>query len=312
MTGDDVQQFVSAQHFAFVIRQDQTIAIAIESHADVGLMLLDFGDQQLGAGGAAALIDVEAVGRSARHDDLRPELLEDPGSDVIGGAVGAVQHHPQPLQTEPPVHGGLAELDVAPSCVGDARCLAQPVRFHADHLQLQMRLDLRFQIVPNLVAVAVEELDAIVAVGIVRGADDDSGIGAQGAGEVGDGRRRHGANQADVGAGGNQAGFQHGFQHVSRNAGVLANDHMAIAAASEDPAGGPAKVQAKLRGNGRAPHGPANAVRAEVLPFHASVRARAPAFSVPPRDGRWAPPALPACCPAPDPRDSDPEAWRRP
>ena len=43
-------------------------------------------------------------------------------------------------------------------------------------------------LVVELVAVGAEELDAVVVVGIVGGGDDDAGVGAQAAGDVGDAR----------------------------------------------------------------------------------------------------------------------------
>ena len=45
-----------------------------------------------------------------------------------------------------------------------------------------------FDLVIQLVAVGAEKLDAVVGVGIVRGRDDDAGVGAQAARDVSDAR----------------------------------------------------------------------------------------------------------------------------
>ena len=44
----------------------------------------------LGMQRAATRVDVHAVGIDADRDDLRAQLLEQVGPDLVGGAVGAV------------------------------------------------------------------------------------------------------------------------------------------------------------------------------------------------------------------------------
>ncbi len=85
----------------------------------------------------------------------------------------------------------LAIFDVAAQRVVNAHRLADRVGGRADVLDLaaeHQALDLVLDLVVELVAVGAEELDAVVVIGIVRGGDDDAGVGAQAAGDIGDAR----------------------------------------------------------------------------------------------------------------------------
>ena len=65
------------------------------------------------------------------------------------------------MQAKAAADGGLAEFDVASGGVIDPGRPAELVRGRADHLNAQLPLDLRFDAIIELVAVAVEELDAL-------------------------------------------------------------------------------------------------------------------------------------------------------
>jgi hypothetical protein len=87
--------------------------------------------------------------------------------------------------------------------------------------------DLRFDLIAELAAGAIEELDAVVLVGIVRGADDHAEIAFEPFGEVSDARRRQWTDQHHVDAGRDEARFQRGFEHVAGDPRVLADQHRA-------------------------------------------------------------------------------------
>jgi hypothetical protein len=67
---------------------------------------------------------------------------------------------------------------------------------------------LRLDFVGKLAAIPIEELDAVVLVQVVRCADDDAEIATEVFREIGDAWRRQRANQLDVDAGGDEAGFE--------------------------------------------------------------------------------------------------------
>ena len=72
-------------------------------------------------------------------------------------------------------------------------------------------------------AIRVEQLDAVVVVRVVRGADDDTGAGIQFPGQLGDGGGRLGAQQQDIDACCGQAGLQRRLEHVAGTASILAD-----------------------------------------------------------------------------------------
>ena len=140
---------------------------------------------------AAFLVDVLAVGLVAVDDHFRAQFAQHAGRGFVGRAVRAIHHDAHAFERHAARERGLGIFDVAAQRVVDAHRLADCVGGRADVFDLAAEdqvLDLIFDLVVELVAVGAEELDAVVVVGIVRGGDDDAGVGAQAAGDVGDAR----------------------------------------------------------------------------------------------------------------------------
>ena len=199
------------------------------------------------------------------------------GGNVISGAVGAIHHYLQPAQIEIVGIGALAELDVATSGVIDAAGLAEPGRLHAVHRLLEPRLDVEFHCIGQLGALCRKKLDAIVVVGIVRGGDHHAGLQAQGAREIGHGRRRHRPAQHHVDPGRGKSGLQRGFQHIAGNARVLADQHGRMLVDGQPLArhqrgtGSKAQAHHEIRRYRRLTDTTANAVGAEIFASHSVI-----------------------------------------
>jgi hypothetical protein len=88
-----------------------------------------------------------------------------------------------------------------------------------------MLLDQRLDLVGELAAAGVEELDAVVLVGIVRGADHDAEVALEALREIRDTRRGQRADQHHVDARGDETRFERGLEHVARQPRVLADEH---------------------------------------------------------------------------------------
>jgi hypothetical protein len=84
-------------------------------------------------GGADAGVDVEAVRLGAELDHFGAQFVKHVRGDVVGGAVGAVDHDLQAAQVEFVREGALAEFDVAALGVAQAGGAAQLVGRHAAH-----------------------------------------------------------------------------------------------------------------------------------------------------------------------------------
>ena len=261
--GDDVEQFVAVRQVPFGIHHHHPVAVAVEGDAGVRADFAHLVRDGLRMRGAVAGVDVGAVRSNANRRNVRAQLGEHLGRHGVGGAVGAVHHQLQAAQMQAALYGALAELDVAAARVVDAERPAQVPRTHGPQRLRHLLLDGALAGVRQLVAFGIEDLDAVVVEGVVRGADDDAGVRAQGAGEIGDGRRRDGAKQVHVHAGRDEPRLQQRFDHVAGDAGVLADQHQRRSAGGEHLADGPAQAQARFRRDRGLPHAATNAVRAE-------------------------------------------------
>src|SRR5205085_3959055 len=95
---------------------------------DIGAVLQDSVLQILRMHRAATFVDVHAVGLVAHGEYFGAELVKNRRRDVIRRAVRAVDDDLETLQIELARIRALAELDVAPTRVVDAECLAELFR----------------------------------------------------------------------------------------------------------------------------------------------------------------------------------------
>jgi len=129
----------------------------------------------------------------------------------------AIDDDAQPVQPQPAREALLDELDIPTARVVEPLGTAQlgrggPVR----RPLFEALLDAPLQLIRQLIAVTAKQLDAIVAVGIVRGGDDDADIGAQAARQHRDRRGRQRSDQDDIHPHRDKAGGQRRLEHVTR------------------------------------------------------------------------------------------------
>jgi hypothetical protein len=257
--------------WALLVDNDDAVRVAIKRDADIGAHFLDLGGHGFGGGGAHLVVDVEAVGFDADGEDFGAQFPEGNGRDLVGGAVGAIEHDAQAGQVDVPGQGALGVFDVAGArflVAMGAADLASAGEMLGE-VAVDQALDLEFDFVGELEPVGTEQLDAIVLIGIVRGRDHHPEIGPQRAGQHGDGGRRHGAEEVDVHAHGGKAGGQGLLDHVAGAARILADhDAIAMVAAHELGAGRHAHLEREFGRQLVAIGEPANAVRAEIFPGH--------------------------------------------
>ncbi len=164
---EHVQQLIAVDQVAVVVDHQHAVPVAIEGDAEVRADRLDGDRHQLGAGGAAAVVDVLAVRRAADRDDLGPELAHDARRHLVAGAMRAVEHDLERIEPEPGRHGRQAEALVVLARAVDALGLAQRTRVPGDGRFRQKALDPFLDFVRQLRAAFVEELDAVVVIRVV-------------------------------------------------------------------------------------------------------------------------------------------------
>ena len=283
--GDHEQDVVAVEEVAARIGHDEPVAVSVEGDAGIRPVVEDGLTHPGRVDRPEAVVDVEPVRVHPDGHDLRTELREHAGRNLVGRAVRAVDDEPQPLEHDPPRKGALAELDVASRRIVHPLHLADAVGCDRLERALEGELDRDLRLVGQLSALPREELDAVVEVGVVGGADHDAGIGAVGLRQVRDGRRRGRTEQPNVGAGRGEPGFEGGLEHVAGDAGVLADEDKSVAVVREHPARGPAEPKHEVGGDGMAPDPAPDSVSAEkprLHPCRTAVSARSP-------DRRWAP-----------------------
>ena len=215
--GDDRHELIAVDHVALLVDDDHAVGVAVERDADIGAHFIDLADEIAWRGRAAILVDVEAVWIDAELDHVGAKLPQGLGRNLVGRPVGAIDHRPDAVEAEVLGQRALGKLDIALACAVDAGRSADLLRRREQvgHVAEHQLLNLELGIVGKLVAVRPEQLDAVIGEGIVRGGDHHAEIGAERAGEHGDGRRRHRPEQEHVHADGGEAGHERRFDHVA-------------------------------------------------------------------------------------------------
>jgi hypothetical protein len=184
--------------------------------------------------GAAALVDVAAVGRVVDGGDAGARPMKGAGTDLERGAVAGVHQDRKPIQVvfdarpEPgDVGGGEARVRIGRR--GRRHGLGVLARVH------QLLLEILLLLVGPLAAVGAEDLDAVVLVGIVRGGDRDSGGRAELQDELRDPGRRDDPGGRHAAAALAQPGRQVGHDARRRLAGVAPEHDAAVSAGLSQP-----------------------------------------------------------------------------
>ncbi len=248
--GEQREEDVAVDDRAVLVHRDDPVGVAVEGEPEVGLVR-DDGLGQFGRVGRAALVvDVGAVGRDVQGGHRRAELGQDTRRDGTGGAVGAVDDDAQPVET--PALNGVDEMVLVvrhrvgidgdhPHTVSGGTA-GRPLRIRHDRIELAF--DLPLEVDGQLRPQQAEELDAVIAEGVVRGRDDGAGGLAQ-HGHRGDARGGEHTEVDDVGPLRGEAGGEGGLEQRARAARVAA-DHEGRG--GEDAGGGAAEGQRQLGG----------------------------------------------------------------
>ena len=146
-------------------------------------------------------VDVGAVRLVVRDGQFRPELAQNAGRRFVAGAVRDIDRDAHFLERHPARETGFGKLHVTPEGVIDAGGAPDLLRGRPNGIDLAGKnelLDLLLDFVVEFVAIVPEKFDPVVLVGIMRGGEDDAGVGAERARDIGHARRRERPDQEDV------------------------------------------------------------------------------------------------------------------
>src|SRR5690606_29945224 len=116
---DQGHDLVSIDHSALLVHDDQPVRIAVESNADICPFLDHPRLQRSKRSGTDAVIDVEPVRFDADCDGVRAKLPDRARRHRIGGAVGAIDDHLEPVEPDLVGQGLLDRVYVAPAGILD-------------------------------------------------------------------------------------------------------------------------------------------------------------------------------------------------
>ena len=238
----DVEDGVAVHDVPLLVHAEAAVGVAVVGEAHVEALLHHELLQPLDVGGPGVQVDVQAVGAVVDDVGVRAEGVEDGLGDVPARAVGAVEAHLHPLEGVDPQRDEVAHVAVAAGDVvhraADALAARKrqlgPVLVKHVQLAVEVILNQKQRFFVHLLAAVVDELDAVVVVGVVAGRDHDAAVEVVHPRDVGHARRGGDVQQVGVRPGCHQAAHQRVLEHIRAAPGVLA-DHdagrLAVAAA---------------------------------------------------------------------------------
>ena len=174
---------------------------------------------------AAVDVNVKAVGCGVNHAHIGAERIEHRLGDRGRRAVGAVNANLDALQRKVRACNERGNVAVATLHVVNrgANVVARGQRHLA--LAIDVVLDELQHVLVHLKAVAVDELNAVIAKRVVARTDHDAAIEAALHGLVRHARRRNHMQHIGVCAARNQTAHQRRLEHIARATRVLTHDH---------------------------------------------------------------------------------------
>ncbi len=228
----DVENMVSGNDITLFIYAQASVSVAVIGKTHVQLIVNDIPLKHLDMGGARVGIDIVAIGVSVNEVGFGPQGVKYGFGNIPGGTVGAVQAHLHALEGIHPQGDQVAHISV-PAC--------HMVHSPADHVPFRQGQLLPapaegFQVAVQVgfhqgddafvhfFAVAIDQLNAVVIVGIMAGGNHNAAVKTLRPDNIGHRRRGGNVQQVGVRAGGYQAAHQAVLKHIATAPGVLADD----------------------------------------------------------------------------------------
>ena len=183
-------------------------------------------------GGTCIVVDVQTIWLCIDDIGICAQSIEHRLSDIPGTTVGAVQTDLHAFEGIDAQRDQIAHVAVAASHIvhgaadmltvskGQLRpILIKDVKFAVDIVLHQQQNLLR-----HLLTIAVDQLDAIIVIGVVAGRDHNAAIKVIHTGNIGHGRGGSDVQQVGVCTGSGQTSHQTILEHIRAATSVLTND----------------------------------------------------------------------------------------
>ena len=217
---------VAVYFVALLVDGKAAVSVAVKGKADVKPVVDNELLEVVYMRRAAVDVDVQTVGLVCEHVGVRTEGVEHALCHLPCAAVGAVKADPASLVGARREGDEVAYIAVAAGGVVHRAADLLALGVGQLLIGVEVFLYLVEQGLFHLLAVAVEELYAVVIVRIVACRDHDAAVEIVRARDVGHARRRGDVQQVRVRTGGREPRAERRFKHIARTAGVLAYDHL--------------------------------------------------------------------------------------
>ena len=223
--GQDMEGVIAVEQAAVLVGPKGPVGVAVEGNAEIRPFADDGRGHAFWMEGTASGVDVPAVRRRVQGDRIGPDGPEDVGGDARAGSLAAVEDD---LETAGQAHA-LETVDQ------EFFVIVDQAAFHGRGTVVGRRrhtglgengfLEARFPGIGDLHALGRENLDAVVAVGVVRGGDDGAGAEGMDQGQVADPRCRNDPRGMKSPSGIGDAADELRLDPFAGLAGVPADEH---------------------------------------------------------------------------------------
>ena len=227
----DVQNMVASDDIALFIHTQATVSIAVIGKTDVQPLFYHELLQALDVGGTCIVVDIQSVGLCIDDVGVSAQRIEHRLSDVPGTAVGAVQTDLDALEGIDSEADQIAHVAVAARHIvhsaADVLTMSKgqlrPVLIEYMELSVNVILNQQQDLLRHLLAIAVDQLDAVIVVGIMAGRNHDAAVEVVHSGDVCNTWRSSDMQQISVRTGSGQACNQTVLEHIGATTSVLAD-----------------------------------------------------------------------------------------
>ena len=220
----DVENLIAVHHVSEFINAQTAVGIAVVCETNIQSLFHNELLQSLNMRTARIAIDIRAIRFGIHHISLCSERIKHRSRNVPSASVGTVQTYLHPLKGMNAEGYQITDITIATLDIiyRTANRILRSVRRNS-RLAVQEILNARDGCIIHLLAIAVDEFNAVIVIRIVARRNHDTTIKTVTLSDVGHGRSCRYVQEVSVGARrGNPCG-KRVFQHVRRATCVLTN-----------------------------------------------------------------------------------------
>ena len=180
----DIQDMVASDDITLLVHAQAAVGVTIVGKADIQALLHYELLQTLDVGGASIVVDIQTVRLVIDNVGICTQSIENALSDIPAGTIGAVQADLDTFEGIDTQRDQITHVTVASGHIihsaADMLTMSErqlrPVLVKYMELAIDVVLYQQQRFFRHLLAVAVDQFDAVVVVGVVAGRDHDAAV----------------------------------------------------------------------------------------------------------------------------------------